>query len=87
MSRTNIVLDDELIEKAIRITGARTKRQVVHEALRRLVEDAEAESLRRRRYQKACKGLLELEGIGWQGDLRAQRRDDRPIDIRGAVKR
>ena len=86
MGRTNVVLDDDLVEKAMKITGARTKRQVVHEALRKLVEDAEAMSLRRRRYQKACKGLLELEGIGWDGDLRTERRD-RPIDIRDAEDR
>jgi Arc/MetJ family transcription regulator len=38
MSRTNIEIDDQLVEKAMRLTGARTKREVVDIALRRLVE-------------------------------------------------
>jgi Arc/MetJ family transcription regulator len=38
MGRTNIELDDRLVEQAMRITGARTKREVVDIALRRLVE-------------------------------------------------
>lgn len=36
--RTNIVLDDNLLEEALRVTGLRTKRAVVHEALRILVQ-------------------------------------------------
>jgi len=35
--RTNIVLDDELVSEAMRLTGARTKREVVDRALRELV--------------------------------------------------
>ena len=60
--RTNIVLDDELVERAQELTGIRTKRAVVHEALRILVllrEQAGARSLR---------GKLE-----WTGDLDSQR--------------
>jgi Arc/MetJ family transcription regulator len=38
MARTNIELDEVLVEKAMRLTGATTKRQVVDLALRRLVE-------------------------------------------------
>ena len=38
MGRTNIEIDDRLVEQAMRITGARTKREVVDIALRRLVE-------------------------------------------------
>ena len=43
---TTIVIDDELLAKAMRITGLRTKKAVVNEALRLLVraeewEDAE----------------------------------------------
>ena len=37
MGRTNIVLDDALVERAMRLTGARTKREVVDIALRRLI--------------------------------------------------
>jgi len=35
--RTNIVLDEELLQEALRVTGLRTKRAVVHEALKTLV--------------------------------------------------
>ena len=38
MGRTNIELDDQLVTKALRLTGARSKREVVDIALRRLVE-------------------------------------------------
>lgn len=48
--RTNIVLDDELVEEAARLTGIGTKRELVHEALRVLI------ATRRRR------SLLELKG-------------------------
>ena len=48
--RTNIVLDDELIEAAFRVSSARTKKDLVHEALRELVR------MRRR------KSLLDLKG-------------------------
>jgi Arc/MetJ family transcription regulator len=35
--RTNVVLDDELVEEAFAVTGARTKRQLLHLALHELV--------------------------------------------------
>lgn len=36
--RTNIVLDDELVTEGMRLTGAKTKRELVHRALTELVE-------------------------------------------------
>lgn len=48
--RTNIVLDDRLVTEAFRHSEARTKRDLVHEALRELIR------LRRR------KSLLDLKG-------------------------
>jgi len=48
--RTNIVLDDELVDEARRLTGIRTKRELVNEALRTLIR------VRRR------KSLLDLAG-------------------------
>lgn len=36
--RTNIVLDDELVAEGMRLTGARSKRELVHRALAELVE-------------------------------------------------
>lgn len=43
--RTNIVLDDDLVEEARRLTGIRTKRELVHEALKLLVETKKRLSL------------------------------------------
>lgn len=38
MGRTNIVIDEKLIQKAIEVTGARSRREAVDIALRRLVD-------------------------------------------------
>lgn len=35
--RTNVVLDDELVKEAFALTGARTKKELIHMALRELV--------------------------------------------------
>ncbi len=65
MGRTNIFLDDELVEQAMRLTGARTKREVVEIALRRLVEKG-----------SLYRAIRRLEGkFEWQGDVAAWRAD------------
>lgn len=69
MGRTNIEIDDELIEKALDLTGAHTKREVVDLALRRLVERGSLYSAIRR-----LRGKLE-----WEGNIAASR-SSRPID-------
>ncbi len=56
--RTNIVLDDELIERALQVTGLKTRREVVHEALRTLIRLHEQAEVR------ALRGKLK-----WEGDL------------------
>lgn len=43
--RTNIVLDDELVEEALAVTGARTKKEVVHLALQELVRSRKKKNL------------------------------------------
>jgi Arc/MetJ family transcription regulator len=43
--RTNIVLDDELVEEALAITGARTKKEVVQLALEELVRQHKKKNL------------------------------------------
>lgn len=48
--RTNIDLDDDLVREAFQLTGARTKRELIHTALRELVR------VRRK------KDLMELAG-------------------------
>ena len=35
--RTNIDLDDDLVREAFEVTGLRTKKELIHEALRELV--------------------------------------------------
>jgi Arc/MetJ family transcription regulator len=48
--RTNIVLDDDLIEEAKRYSRAKTKRALIEDALRTLVR-VRAEEIRRSSYQ------------------------------------
>jgi len=43
--RTNIVLDDELVDEAMRLTGIETKRELVDHALRLLVDTRKRRSL------------------------------------------
>ncbi|GMR11311.1 MAG: type II toxin-antitoxin system VapB family antitoxin [Anaerolineae bacterium] len=65
--RTNIVLDDELVERAKELTGLDTKRAVVDEALRVLVRLREQEGV------KSLRGKLKWEGN--LSDLRESRFD------------
>jgi len=59
MGRTNIELDDRLVEKAMRLTGAQTKREVVNIALRRLVEKG-----------SLYRAVRRLKGkLAWEGDV------------------
>ena len=60
--RTNIDIDDDLIEAAMRATGQTTKRGTVEEALRRVVT-----SYRRQQ------AIADMDGAGWDGDLEAMR--------------
>jgi len=43
--RTNILLDDDLVEEALEVSGARTKREVVHLALQELVRSRKKKNL------------------------------------------
>ena len=65
--RTNIEIDDELLAQAMRAAGLSTKRATVEEGLRLLV-----------RLRKQAKGLAELRGLGWEGDLDGMRRRRAP---------
>jgi Arc/MetJ family transcription regulator len=58
VGRTNIEIDDELIERAMERYGFRTKRETVDYALRRLVGKP-----------LTTDEFLALEGSGWGGDL------------------
>lgn len=70
MGRTNIEIDDDLIERAMRIHRLRTKREAVDLALRRLV--GEPLSLEEARA---------MEGSGWDGDLDEMRSARRVRDL------
>ncbi len=62
MGRTNIVLDDALVEECKELTGIETRRALVDYALRELKRHG-----RQRR-------LLELKGsVNWDGDLNGWR--------------
>ena len=63
MGRTNIELDDQLMEQAMRLTGARTKREVVDIALKRLVEKGSLYHAIRALRGKAA----------WEGDISSWR--------------
>ncbi len=63
MSRTNIEINDVLIERAMRLYRLRSKREAVDLALRRLVG---GEPMSREE-------MLAMEGVGWDGDLDAMR--------------
>ena len=68
MGRTNIEIDDQLIEEAMNLTGARTKREVVDIALRRLVEKG-----------GLYRALRNLRGkLAWEGDTDAWRSERLP---------
>ncbi len=62
--RTNIVIDDHLMDDALRLTGFKTKKQAVEAGLKMLVRLARQEENRQLRGQ-----------IPWQGDLDEMRRD------------
>jgi Arc/MetJ family transcription regulator len=44
--RTNIVIDDELLRKAFRYSKAKTKKDLINEALKKFVEDHSRMDLR-----------------------------------------
>jgi Arc/MetJ family transcription regulator len=65
--RTNIEIDDDLMDEALKLTGLPTKRAVVEEGLRLMV-----------RLRKQARTLKALRGLGWEGDLDEMRRDPTP---------
>ena len=62
--RTNIDIDDRLMREALRSSGARTKRAVVEQALRLLIQTKGQSSIRRLRGKVAWKGDLEASRAG-----------------------
>jgi len=65
MSRTNIDIDDHLVDEAMKRYGLPSKRAAVELALRRLVGDAMDRD-----------EALAMQGAGWDADLEDLRSDD-----------
>ena len=64
MKRTNIVIREDLLEEAIRLSGERTYSRTIERALEDFVRRIKA------------RRILELTGGGlWEGDLSEMRRD------------
>ncbi len=58
MGRTNIVLDDKLVENCLKATGINTRKALIDYALKELLR------------HKSQKKILELKGkINWDGNL------------------
>ena len=62
--RTNIIIDDRLMEETLRATGLKTKKEAVDAALRILLRVSEQERIRHLR-----------DKVDWQGDLEVMRAD------------
>ncbi len=61
--RTNIEIDDELMQAAMRQSGARTKKKAVEDGLRLLLKT------------HAQAGILKLRGkVQWEGNLKESRK-------------
>ena len=64
MKRTNVVLDDNLVESCIKATGIKTRKALIDHALRELL-----------RHENQIK-ILNLKGnINWEGKLDEWRQD------------
>lgn len=62
--RTNVVIDDELMERALKASGHRTKRSAIEAGLRLLVQLNSQDKLRKLRGK-----------VKWEGKLDEMRRD------------
>ena len=60
--RTNIVIEDDLMAEALKLTGLSTKREAVETALRLMIDLKKQEQIRKYRGK-----------LRWQGDLEASR--------------
>jgi Arc/MetJ family transcription regulator len=65
MTRTNIEIDDRLVDRAMRLYRLPSKREAVDLALRRLVGEP-----------MGREEALAMEGSGWAGDLEEMRSPD-----------
>ena len=62
--RTNIVIDDDLMEEAMKVSRIKTKKEAVQEGLKLLIQRKQQEKIR------------DLRGkLFWKGDLEQMRSD------------
>jgi Arc/MetJ family transcription regulator len=67
MKRTNVVLDEDLLDEAVRVSGERTYARTIERALQEMVRRAKA------------RGIEQLAGSGlWVGSL-SEMRSDAPV--------
>lgn len=64
--RTNVVIDDDLMEEALKVSHLKTKKDAVEEGLKLLVQRKKQEQI------KNLRGKLR-----WQGDLEEMRTNDK----------
>ncbi|WP_069133527.1 type II toxin-antitoxin system VapB family antitoxin [Rhodohalobacter halophilus] len=64
--RTNVVIDDDLMDEALKVSQLKTKREAVEEGLKLLVQQKKQESI------KNLRGKLH-----WKGDLEDMRSDQK----------
>jgi hypothetical protein len=73
MKRTNLVLREEVLEEATRLSGEKTYSKAVDRALVEFIQRHKARQ------------ILELAGSGlWSGDLTEMRRDSKKSSRKGA---
>ena len=61
--RTNIVIDDQLMEETLRLTGLKTKREAVELGLRTVLRLKQQEKIRQFRSKLAWEGNLDVMRI------------------------
>lgn len=64
--RTNVVIDDELMDEALKVSQLKTKKEAVEEGLKLLVQRKKQENI------KDLRGKLH-----WKGDLNDMRIDEK----------
>jgi Arc/MetJ family transcription regulator len=57
--RTNVVIDDKLMNKAKKVSGLKTKKETIEEALKLLVAQKEQSEIRKLRGKLKWEGNLE----------------------------
>jgi len=64
MKRTNIVIDEKLLEAGLKATGLKTRKSLIDYALRDLLR------------RKSLKKILQLRGkVEWEGSLSTMRKE------------